>query len=252
MDKSNIIVQGFWSGPLTTMERLSMQSFVAQGHEFHLFSYEPVEGIPAGVTLCDAAEIVPKLEAKTFRCAQQLSDYFRIKLLLKRGGWYADMDIVLLRPLDIQATYCFYRDYDEATISLALSKAPVGAPFLDHCATYIESMSAEDRRRLSWQEIGTELVLGAIEYFGLTKFAQPGYVFDPIHHSRVRSLVDSTAEWDLSRSYAVHLFHAAWNSGPEDKTGRGFDLDIPPGPRLDTDGKYPEGCLYEILKRRYL
>jgi hypothetical protein len=252
MDPSNQIVQGFWQGPLTTMERLSMQSVMAQGHAYHLFTYDPPAGVPVGVVVKDACDIVPESEAATFRCAQQLSDYFRIKLLLDKGGWHSDLDVVLLRPLDFPANLCFYRDHDESAISLALAKAPAGSPFLTHCAKYIELLSAEERANLSWQEIGTDFVTGAIEYFKLAQFAQSGRTFDPIHWTRVRDLVDPTVEFDLSESYAVHLFHAVWNKGPDDRRGTGFDLGQELGVELNTDGKYPEGCLYEILKRRYL
>ena len=162
------------------------------------------------------------------------------------------MDNCLLAPLDYASEYVLYRDYDESTISLALSKAPAGAPFLQHCYDYVRSLPIEERARLSWQEIGTELVLGAIEYFKLTGHAQSGKVFDPIHWSRVHDLVDPAAEFDLSQSYSVHLFHAAWNKGPEDSTGRGFDLGHRPGVRLDTDGEYHPDCLYSELKARYI
>ncbi len=248
----NLVVQGFWTGPFTTMERLCVKSFMSHGHRFELYAYEPIEGVSDGVVLKDAREIVPESEVATFRCAAQFSDHFRVALLLKKGGWYSDMDNCLLAPLDYASEYVLYRDYDESTISLALSKAPAGAPFLQHCYDYVRSLSIEERARLSWQEIGTELVLGAIEYFHLTQFAQSGKTFDPVQWERVRDLVDPAAKFDLTDAYSVHLFHAAWNDGPEDKAGRGFDLGHRPGVRLDTDGEYPEGCLYETLKRRYL
>ena len=251
MIESNRIVQGFWQGDFTTMERLCVKSFMYWGHTFELFCYEKPKGVPDGVVLRDAAEILPREEMATFRCAQQFSDYFRIKMLLKNGGWNSDLDNCLIKSLDFPESMCFYRDYDESTMSLALAKAPAGAPFLQHCADYIESLSLEERARLSWQEIGTELVLGAIEYFKLTSHAKSGRTFDPVQWQRVHELVDPAAEFDLSESYSVHLFHAAWNKGPEDRTGKGFDLGHRPGLQLDTDGEYPEGCLYEKLKRRY-
>jgi hypothetical protein len=250
LSADNLVVQGFWQGDFTTMERLCVKSFMANGHDFYLYCYQTPKGLPVGVHIMDAREIVPEYEMATFRCAAQFSDFFRIKLLLKKGGWHTDLDNCLLKPLEFAADYVFYCDHDESTISLALAKAPAGAPFLQHCATYIESLTPDERSRLSWQAIGSELVLGAIEYFKLTKFAQPGKVFDPVHHARVRDLVDPAAKFDLAFACSVHLFHAAWNSGPEDRTGEGFDLNLPLGARLDTDGEYPEGCLYEQLKRR--
>lgn len=250
----NLVVQGFWSGPITAMERLSIASFLQNGHRFDLYTYDAreVQSVPPGnVHICDAREIVPESEVSTFRCAQQFSDYFRIALLLKKGGWHSDLDVVLLRPLDFSADFCFYRDHDESTISFAFSKAPAGSSLMRHCYDYLSQMAPDDRARLSWQEVGTEFVSGAVEYFNLTAFAQPGYVLDPVHWSRVRDLIDPTAAFDLSRSYSVHLFHAAWNSGPADSMGKGFDL----GHRLDnpiwTDATYHPDCLYEQLKRRF-
>ena len=42
-------VQSLWLGPLSVMERLVVASFVANGHEFHLYSYSEIEGLPDGV-----------------------------------------------------------------------------------------------------------------------------------------------------------------------------------------------------------
>ena len=229
-----------------------MASFLANGHKLHIFSYGPLDGVPAEVEVHDASEIVPKSVAETFRCPHQLSDFFRIALLYKSGGWYTDLDNVLVKSLDFPELHVFYRDRDEFTISFALSKAPAGSPIMAHCYEFLNSMSREDRENLSWQEIGSDFALGAVEYFQMTNFAKSGRTFDPVEWTNVESVVDPSVEWDLSQSYSVHFFHAIWNGGPHDRTGRGFDL----GNRLDTplwtDGKYPEGCLYEILKRRYL
>jgi Glycosyltransferase sugar-binding region containing DXD motif len=248
----NLVVQGFWQGDFTTMERLCVRSFQAQGHEFHLYHYGEVKGVPEDVVMKDAAEIVPESRMHDFRCAQQFSDAFRIALLLKKGGWHTDLDNVLLKPLDFTSEYIFYRDHDETTMSLALSKAPAGSLLLQHCYDYVFSLSKEELACLPWQGIGAEFIVGAVEYFHMEKYAASGLAFDPVHHEHIRSIVDPTVGFDLSDSYSVHLFHAAWNDGPSDSTGEGFDLGRRLwGQRLDTDGEYPEACLYEKLKRRF-
>ena len=247
----NLVIQGFWTGPLTTMERLSMKSFVANGHQFELYVYDEPEGIPAGVVLKDAREIVPESEIATFRCAQQLSDFFRISLLLKKGGWFSDLDNVCLRALDFAAPFVFYRDYDETTISFALSKTPADSAIMQHCYDFLVQMDPDERSRLAWQEIGSDFTCGAVEYFKMTRFAEAGRTFDPIQWTRIREVIDPAVKWDLGESYSVHLFHAVWNKGPKDRMGKGFNLGQPVYESLDTDGEYPDGCLYEILKRRY-
>ena len=50
----NLVVQGFWQGDFTTMERLCVKSFMAAGHSFELYSYEKLEGCPM-VAMKDAA-----------------------------------------------------------------------------------------------------------------------------------------------------------------------------------------------------
>jgi hypothetical protein len=254
LSPDNLVVQGFWSGPITTMERLCIASFLQNGHRFDLYTYNPreVQSVPPGnVHIKDAREILPESEIVTFRCVQQLSDFFRISLLLKKGGWYVDLDEVCLRPFEFETDYVFYRDYDESTISFAVSKAPLNSPIMAHCHQYLSAMSIDDRACISWQEIGSEFAVGAVEFFHLTAYAQPGYVFDPVHWTCVYDLVNPEAKWDLSKSYAVHLFHAAWNDGPVDRMGKGFDLGRKSGPRLDTNDKYHPDCLYEQLKKKY-
>lgn len=248
----NLCIQGFWHGPFTTMERLCVRSFLANGHDFYLYAYDDIKGLPVGTHIMDANEIVPESQVSLFRCSTHFSDFFRVALLLKKGGWHSDLDNVCLKPLDFAAEYCFYRDQEESTISLALSKCPSNSPLMAHCYDYIRSMPQDERERLSWQAIGPGFTCGAIEYFGLAQYAQPGYVFDPVHWSNARRLIDPAFQPDLSQSYSLHLFHAAWNQGPQDRYGAGWDLGQPSGEQISTDGEYHSDCLYEKLKRRYL
>jgi len=46
----NEIIQSLWVGQrLSSMERLSIQSFLKNGHPFHLFAYNEIEDLPEGV-----------------------------------------------------------------------------------------------------------------------------------------------------------------------------------------------------------
>lgn len=46
------IVQSLWIGPrLSSMEWLSIRSFLEHGHEVHLFVYEDVEGVSEGTVV---------------------------------------------------------------------------------------------------------------------------------------------------------------------------------------------------------
>src|SRR5258706_1862824 len=98
---NNKIVQGLWiGGSLSTMERLSIKSFLANGHAYHLYAYDDVAGVPPGAVVKDGNQILPS--SLIFRCKQNksfaaFSDFFRYKLLLEKGGWWVDLDVVCLK-----------------------------------------------------------------------------------------------------------------------------------------------------------
>lgn len=238
------VIQSLWIGRLTTMERLCIRSFQDNGHEFHLYVYGDVGEVPSGTIIKDANEIVPETESKQFNCLAHASNLFHYELLLKNGGWFVDMDVVCLKPFDFQSEYVFYRDHDESTISCASVKTPPNSPVMKYCVDTVRGM-AQKWKSLEYQDIGPNLTRYAVNAFGLTQFAQPGYVFDPIKWDRAGWLIQSGIKWNLSRAYALHLFHGAWNGGHEAWAVPGSHL-------LNTDDKYPDECLYEQLKRRYL
>ncbi len=55
------IIQSLWIGKeLSKIEQLCIASFIYHGCVFHLYTYEKVANVPAGVVLMDANEIIPK------------------------------------------------------------------------------------------------------------------------------------------------------------------------------------------------
>ena len=105
------IIQGLWIGPeLSAMEQLSIASFLKNGHEYHLYVYKEMKNVPGGCVLRDANEILPG--ARVFQYQQYPSyagfaNFFRYKLLLERGGWWADTDVICLKTLDFPETQVF-------------------------------------------------------------------------------------------------------------------------------------------------
>src|SRR4051812_10885773 len=90
------VINGLWIGQLSPLEQLCIRSFIVQGHPYHLYTYDALDNVPAGVTLQDAGQILPK--SLIFRnqlgkgkgSVAAFSDLFRYKLLLERGGWWVD------------------------------------------------------------------------------------------------------------------------------------------------------------------
>jgi len=244
MLESNRIIQGLWLGaPFTTMERLSIRSYQANGHEFHLYCYDDIKGVPEGTVIKDGNDIVPVEHIKRFNCLAQFSNFF-CYALLNKGGWFVDLDNVCLKPYDFQSDYVFYRDAQYTTITFAVAKSPANSPLMQACYDILNNMSQEELDKAPYQALGPELMKRMVPQFGLEQFAQPGYTFDPIRWDRTASLIDPKMQWPMfGRAYSAHLFHGAWNKGHE---AWNQTLD------LNTDRTYPAGCLYEQLKKRYL
>ena len=84
------------------MEQMSIQSFIHHGHEYHLYVYDEVEGIPAGTKIKDANRVLPdsdifsKTATKTAGYVT-FSNLFRYQLLKDIGGWWVDLDVVCLQ-----------------------------------------------------------------------------------------------------------------------------------------------------------
>ena len=93
----------FWMGEkLSTVELASILSIQRAGHEITLFSYGRPNGIPAGVQLVDAAEILPRKEFVFYRKTNPSlgSNLFRYKMLAAERGLWLDSDMLLLSGIE--------------------------------------------------------------------------------------------------------------------------------------------------------
>src|ERR1043165_5401661 len=110
-DESNRIIQGLWIGPeLSVMEQLSIVSFLRNGHDYHLYTYAELPNVPAGALIKDANAILPSSQIFQYKDRPSyagFSNHFRYKLLFEHGGWWADSDVVCLRPFDFADEYVF-------------------------------------------------------------------------------------------------------------------------------------------------
>jgi hypothetical protein len=232
------VIQSLWIGPrLSTMERLTIRSFLHHGHEFHLYVYDNVEGIPEGTTVCDGNEILPRSMIFIYRDHQSysgFSNYFRYKLLLDRGGWWVDIDQVCLRPFETDDDYVFASEpgkHGEDVICAGAIKAPRGSDVM-RCAW--EVCEAKDTAALKWGEVGPRLVAEMVRRFGLEQHVRPSRFFCPIGDADWKTIISSRCPKLPVESLGVHLWNERWRRDVRDK-----------------DAAYPPDSLYERLKRRY-
>jgi mannosyltransferase OCH1-like enzyme len=235
----NAVVQGLWIGDtLSTMERLSITSFLAHGHEYHLYVYRPTSNVPIGTCLRDASEVLP--ESMIFQYSNRASyagfaNYFRYKLLLDRGGWWIDTDAVCVRPFDFPEKYVFSSELTKdgkATPNSGFIKAPAGTEAM--AFAWAQCLS-KDPSRLTWGETGPRLVAELIRKYSLHAFVQDYQTFTPVAHFEWERMLEPgwTSGFPTS-TYAIHLWNEKWRLAGRDK-----------------NALYPSDCLYEQLKARY-
>lgn len=233
-------MQSLWIGPeLSMMEQVAIRSFLHHGHPFHLYVYDTVRNVPPGTVLQDASEILPPsaifqdLRHKSYGA---FSDFFRFKLLWERGGWWTDTDFVCLRPLDFPAPYVFSSEIarDGSDINCGLIKAPAGSEILGRAWQRCQEWEAP--QEMKWGQCGPDLLAALVEEFSFQHWVMPFDVFCPIPPKRWADVLDPAIAWDLPQAtYGIHLWNELWRRKNQDKNQR-----------------YPSGCLYEQLKRRYL
>jgi hypothetical protein len=237
--ESNRVVQGLWIGPeLSAMERLSVASFMRNGHEYHLYVYEEPRNVPDGTVVRDAGEILPASRIFQYRHRPSyagFANFFRYKLLLERGGWWADLDTVCLRPFDFPEEYVFASELSKglAVVTSGVIKAAAGSEVMAYAWGVCQG---KEPGQLAWGETGPRLVGEAVEKFSLERYRQPCHVFCPLSFPEWRRVLEPDAGPLIDeRAYAVHLWNEMWRAAGQDK-----------------DARYPAGCLYERLKRSYL
>ncbi|MCV6824277.1 MULTISPECIES: hypothetical protein [Halocynthiibacter] len=109
----------FWDGPpLGFIERLCVTSFVKIGHPVVIFSYNDIGGVPQGVELASASDILqePKQIVRHGRTGSPAiyADKFRYHLLAKNDGIvWSDTDAYCLRPFVPKDGYFFGRENEK-------------------------------------------------------------------------------------------------------------------------------------------
>jgi len=236
---NNRVIQGLWIGPaLSALERLSLSSFLTNGHEYHLYVYSEVARVPQGVVIRDGNEILPSsmiFMYRDFKSYSGFSNFFRYKLLLDRGGWWADTDTVCLKPFDFQEDYVFSSEVigENRYINSGIIKAPRGSEALAYAWQVCRSKNPEE---LVWGETGPRLMSDTVKRFSLERYAMSDSVFCPISVVDWEKVLDPEREWTFGETTrAIHMWNEVWR-----RTG------------MDKDAQYHPDCLYERLKRKYL
>lgn len=234
------VIQGLWVGAeLSVMERLSVASFLAHGHEYHLYTYGRVRNVPAGAVVRDAGEILPESSVFQYRQVPSyagFSNFFRYKLVSERGGWWADTDTVCLKPFDFTEEYVFSSETipgGREVINSGVFKAPAGSGAMAYAWGVCRT---KDPQQIVWGETGPRLMAEAVTRHGLEGYVQPSAVFCPVGYPDWDKVLEPGAGLRFGRqTRAIHLWNERWRATGQDK-----------------NAAYDPACLYEQLKRKYL
>ncbi len=232
------LAQSLWIGPrLRWIERLSMQSYLANGWRYQLYVYDLPDNVPEGVELMDAAAIQPR--AALFRegagsgmhrgSIGAFSDLFRYALLAQRGGMWTDTDVINLDRFEPEGQRFVATEVSDAAIvgtNGAMMAAPAG------CATQRDALRrAQDLLEaggLQFARIGPVLLAEMFATDGLRGYTLlPPSFLNPVGWMETGVLLESFAAFAarpaLAQARNIHVYTETWrligltlNDPPED------------------------------------
>lgn len=262
------MIQSLWIGnSLSIMEKLCIDSFLQHGHEFQLYVYNDVKGVPEGTLIKDANEILSAnkiFKYKKHNSYAGFSNLFRYKMLLEKGNYWVDMDMVCLSQLVGDQEYCFAAQRNpeknnklktgiwnrsrkkllnflpkhvskEKTVKVntCLIKAPKNSAMIEYCYNEAAKLNSDD---LKWGQTGPDLFTEAVKKFDMWHYVANPEVFCPVNWLDWEEIIsESPGEGLLANTQAIHLWNEMWRRNNVDKTG-----------------SFSESCIYEQLKKVYL
>lgn len=232
-------IQSLWIGrELSIMEILCIKSYIYHGHEFHLYSYNPVDHLPNGTIIKDANEILPQNEIfrDIFGSFANFANKFRFILLYKKGGWWVDMDTICLKPFNFDEDYVFSSEsrdpHHRFLVNNTYIKSLPQSKFLKDCLDFIEERGYSD---IHWGELGINLLSRMIFRNRLAEYIKPPKYFCPISLYKL-NLITNDSDYSFGASaYAIHLWNELWRRS-----------------QLDKNATYSVNSIYEKLKLKYL
>lgn len=234
------IVQGFWHGdPLTPLHWACLRSFLICGLSFDLYSYQRLS-VPAGVRLCDAAQVIPQDQLFMFRNAftgspdvAPFADYFRLKLLVQRGGWWCDVDTIAQRGHLPRGDRVWARqapEYRPDSISNGQIRFAASDPVL---ARLIDEAERELPRLATRESLGPELFTRVIGDLGLPRdMNATADEFYPLRYVEIFKLWLPEFREEVERRTSAAIFVPLYQSYPL-RIGLTPDKGPPRGSYLD-------------------
>ena len=236
---------------------------MANGHEYHLYVYDDVKDIPMGVVIKDANEIISESEVykRKFLTKEEVycgfSDYFRIKLVIDKGGYWADTDFVCLKHFDFPEKYVFSSEMlSDGTerINTGIIKCPQNDYYLKQIYNHMNNSAIRTSQK--GYIFGRHMV-EHIEKYNLDKYVKKYDTFCKIKFTQSCNLITrkSLDNYDYYEDcYAVHLWRQIMDSQRVriESEKSEFKKKIKSMFIIDVDKIYPIDTVYGFWQKKYL
>lgn len=262
-----MIAQSLWIGKeLSTLEYMSIKSFLNHGYEYHLYTYEPVKYVPEGTIIKDANEILPASEIFYYKngSPSAFSNIFRFAMLYKKGGMWVDTDLICTKYFDfdsdpLASKYLFTTEpnkkYNENKICVGIIILPKGDPI----ALDAMNICAERKDRILSGELvwglGPATIKIIINKYNLQKYVKPWHFIMSCSCHHAEMLVDLDYKPHIEPSPDTHprqLFFNNINDIPPTNYFIHLWNEMFSRKKIDKNDTYDSRTFYEQLKDQIL
>gem|GEM_PF-5881201 len=234
---------GVWiDGPLPRMFQLCIRSWQVLGYDVALFVYEDTDGVPDGVQLLDAREVLPEIYRydgpKRPGSPTLTANLIRYNWMADSGGTFIDLDMFAFRELPAEPVIISSAPWARPphwVSNFCVMRAPAGAGFV--CTAREMAMQLIRDGCRQWGKFGPLLYKEALGRVGMDseEFVSPPGHYYPVANWLGKHIWEPYALPMPYDSYAMHLSH-----------GKAIDAQI------DRDGQFHPESLYERLWRLLL
>ncbi|HEY9841189.1 MAG: glycosyltransferase [Candidatus Sericytochromatia bacterium] len=239
----------YWQGELSLYEQACMSSFLSQGFELEVYTYELVSGLPAGARLRDAHELFEQSLSTAYTQGGEqasptaFSNLVRYQLMAGQGGIWMDTDMLCLKPVQDYAAL-LERSPDRLIVACEEAGRVNGAVMMSRtehplAAAMLAAAREVDFEVREWGTLGPKLISRFAEAHPEQMEILAANSFYPIHYSQFMMMLLpeqlEACRQSCRDSYGMHL----WN-----QMYREFCI---PKNLLPPAGSYLHGLFTELL-----
>jgi Glycosyl transferase family 2/Alpha 1,4-glycosyltransferase conserved region/Glycosyltransferase sugar-binding region containing DXD motif len=205
--------QSFWAGgPLSPYELVCLNSFIACGHAFDLYTFDLNLATPVSVEVRDARELFSPEDFFVYQegfgkgSPAAFSNLFRYKLLAQKGGWWVDTDVICLSR-DVPSFSEFFAREDPSLINQAVLFFEAEHPLMVRC--FEEAIKLG--RAVHWGDTGPRLFTRILKEYNREDDALERSICYPVHYSEALDVLCPSKLRSVGERMKYSLFIHLWN-----------------------------------------